>query len=191
MGNSHDLPKEALDVYSRVVASANTIGGKHIIRVVTELKGNQQHKAKYAFHFASTTAGRWGGNTRRSLECFSKLVDMATSPCSLVAFADRGVVLGRHYKDAAMLAKESLPSQGCTNITDGVARSLEVLTAQPDVHHILVLLSDGHHNTGPPPDVNIPIMGKRLRHEHPNLKLSVIVVGDHGFVKHLNGYAGP
>lgn len=78
-----------------------------------------------------------------------------------------------------------LPAQGMTNIPAGVEKSLGIIKSQemshinskskePRTHHILILLSDGHHNTGQPPEKVFPNFTSILPED---TKLSTIVVG--------------
>lgn len=78
-----------------------------------------------------------------------------------------------------------LPAQGMTNIPAGVEKPLSIIKEQelkhlnsmpmtPRTHHILILLSDGQHNTGDSPDKVFPTFGTILPED---TKLSTIVVG--------------
>jgi len=71
-----------------------------------------------------------------------------------------------------------------TNITAGISNSLEAIRAAElskenlGVHHILILLTDGIHNVGIPPNsTTISKMSRALRKVCPALKLSVVVIG--------------
>lgn len=78
-----------------------------------------------------------------------------------------------------------LPSQGMTNIPAGVENAIKIISKKeakrmennddgPRTHHVLILLSDGHHNTGAPPDSVFPTFKAKLSED---VMLSTIVVG--------------
>lgn len=74
-------------------------------------------------------------------------------------------------RTAAKSAIDSLSASGSTNIGGGLLTALGQLTAQSDrsCNEVIVLLSDGDHNTGTPPSAAIP----RLRSEG----VTVLTVG--------------
>jgi hypothetical protein len=125
-------------------------------------------------------------NTKNARDCFSDLVEIASGPCSLTVFSNHAETLGDKFRTASGMRAVDLPRQGQTNITAGVEAALEIIkryeSAQADEqdqpsHHVLVLLSDGAHNVGPRPEVELPLVGSKLHAEFPELRLSVVVVG--------------
>jgi hypothetical protein len=113
-------------------------------------------------------------------------VEVANGPCSLTVFNNNAEVLGEKFRTAAAMRAVRLPPQGQTNITAGVEAALDIIRRceradanekdQP-THHVLVLLSDGVHNAGPRPEVELPVAGSKLRSLFPEVRLSVVVVG--------------
>jgi len=142
------------------------------------------HRPPTRFHFVLDNSGSMGQNTERARQCFSQLVDVANGDCSLTVFSHEAVTLGEAFASPAAMCAVRLPPQGRTNISDGVARAVEIITRCEQAeqtpgrtHHVLVLLSDGAHNSGPHPEQCLPAMGARLREAAPSLRLSVAVVG--------------
>jgi len=138
------------------------------------------------FHFVLDNSGSMGRNTQNARDCFSDLVEIANGPCSLTVFSHKAETLGDKFRKAAAMRAVALPTQGQTNITAGVDAALNIIRRceaahnegqdQP-IHHVLVLLSDGAHNSGPRPEVELPHAGGKLHTEFPELRLSVVVVG--------------
>lgn len=135
-------------------------------------------------HFVLDNSGSMGGNSQHAQECFADLVDLASGPCSMVAFDSSAHLLGDHFRTAQEVRSARLPRQGGTNITAGVERALEVIRACEEgsgsgerPHHVLILLSDGAHMVGPRPQERLPVLGSQLRAALPALRLSVAVVG--------------
>lgn len=144
------------------------------------------HQPPTQFHFVLDNSGSMGRNTQNARNCFSDLVEIANGPCSLTVFNQAAETLGDKFRTAAAMRAVDLPRQGQTNITAGVEAALNIIrrreVARADeqdqpTHHVLVLLSDGAHNSGPRPEVELPIAGHKLHSELPELRLSVVVVG--------------
>eukprot|EP00746_Dinoflagellata_sp_MGD_P000261 gnl/MRDRNA2_/MRDRNA2_100464_c0_seq1.p1 gnl/MRDRNA2_/MRDRNA2_100464_c0~~gnl/MRDRNA2_/MRDRNA2_100464_c0_seq1.p1 ORF type:complete len:1140 (+),score=257.13 gnl/MRDRNA2_/MRDRNA2_100464_c0_seq1:110-3529(+) len=138
------------------------------------------------FHFVLDNSGSMGRNTLSARNCFADLVELANGPCSLTVFNNNAEVLGDKFRTAAAVRAVALPRQGQTNITAGVQAALDIISrceaaqaAEEDqpTHHVLILLSDGVHNTGPRPEVELPVTGSKIRSQFPQLRLSVVVVG--------------
>lgn len=90
--------------------------------------------------------------------------------------------MGNSFSKPASMRGAVLPQQGRTNISDGVSVAVDVILGHEAIdcsstHHVLVLLSDGAHNEGPPPEEQLPILGAMLRQAAPLVRLSVVVVG--------------
>jgi len=82
----------------------------------------------------------------------------------IVSFADSAFLnsdltpMNAGTRATAKATVNSFTPFGNTNITDGLRLALLELTANPDrsCSEIIVLLTDGEHNTGPPPETFIP-----------------------------------
>ena len=97
-----------------------------------------------------------------------------------------GQILSHNITTAKEMQRLGLPRQGTTNIPSGVEKALRVIFGREmhhlkcrkansrRTHHILILLSDGQHNSGPTPEQVFPTLGDSLLE---GTKLSVIVVG--------------
>jgi Mg-chelatase subunit ChlD len=79
---------------------------------------------------------------------------------------------------------QALPYQGMTNITAGVSLTVDCVVESErraktpgSIHHVLVLLTDGNHNKGLPPDAGIPAIARKLQSSAPSAVVSVVVVG--------------
>lgn len=134
------------------------------------------------FHFVLDNSASMGSDSRTAKNCFASLVDLATGPCSLVAFNETATLVGDAFHNSQSMKAAELPRQGGTNITAGIEKGLEVIAKQERsdpgaIHHVLVLLSDGAHNRGPKPQDALPTVGADLRAGCPRLRLSVVVVG--------------
>lgn len=83
----------------------------------------------------------------------------------------------------------ALPAQGGTNIPAGIEKALQIIYGQwkkskakefffgklhDDIHHIIILLSDGEHNSGPKPSSIFPTLRKTVPED---VSISVVVVG--------------
>ncbi|CAJ1453665.1 unnamed protein product [Effrenium voratum] len=132
------------------------------------------------FHFVLDNSGSMGNNSLVAKERFADLASVATLGVSLVSFDSSAQLLGTAFTTPQQLRDVKLPRQGGTNITAGIQSSLAVIrkfAAEEDAHHLLVLLSDGQHMTGPAPRAALPQMGAELKKDFPQLRLSVVVVG--------------
>lgn len=136
------------------------------------------------FHFVLDNSASMGRQTEQARTCFSELVAVANGPCSLTVFSGTAVTLGESFTSPASMRAAVLPQQGGTNISDGVAAAVRIVTRCEEsdngrcrIHHVLVLLSDGHHNRGPLPREHLPELGRALRRAAPSIQLSVVVVG--------------
>lgn len=132
------------------------------------------------FHFVLDNSGSMGRNSQAAKECFADLAAVATLGVSLVSFDTTAQLLGEAFKTPQEMRDVRLPRQGGTNISAGIQASVDLIrkiAKQEDSHHLLVLLSDGMHGSGPPPSAVLPQMGASLKKDFPNLRLSVVVVG--------------
>ncbi|CAJ1385154.1 unnamed protein product [Effrenium voratum] len=132
------------------------------------------------FHFVLDNSGSMGNNSLVAKDRFADLASVATLGVSLVSFDSSAQLLGTAFTTPQQLRDVKLPRQGGTNITAGIQSSLAVIrkfAAEEDAHHLLVLLSDGQHMTGPAPRAALPQMGAELKKDFPQLRLSVVVVG--------------
>eukprot|EP00490_Sorites_sp_Unknown_P025547 CAMPEP_0114688316 /NCGR_PEP_ID=MMETSP0191-20121206/63346_1 /TAXON_ID=126664 /ORGANISM="Sorites sp." /LENGTH=1102 /DNA_ID=CAMNT_0001975657 /DNA_START=40 /DNA_END=3348 /DNA_ORIENTATION=+ len=132
------------------------------------------------FHFVLDNSGSMGRNSEAAKECFADLAAVATLGVSLVAFNTTAELLGEAFRTPAEMRGVRLPRQGGTNITAGIQASVDLIrkfAEKEDAHHLLVLLSDGMHMSGPPPSSVLPEMGAKLKKDFPRLRLSVVVVG--------------
>lgn len=132
------------------------------------------------FHFVLDNSGSMGRNSQAAKECFADLAAVATLGVSLVSFETTAQLLGEAFKTPQEMRDVRLPRQGGTNITAGIQASIDLIrkiAKQEDSHHLLVLLSDGMHGSGPPPSAVLPQMGASLKKDFPKLRLSVVVVG--------------
>mmetsp|Transcript_6637 Transcript_6637/g.9850 ORF Transcript_6637/g.9850 Transcript_6637/m.9850 type:complete len:1386 (+) Transcript_6637:93-4250(+) len=141
-----------------------------------------------ALHFVIDNSGSMGGMAMEVRNIFSELVDsVASAPCSLTLFSQHASLLSDQIKSSKEMIGLPMVPQGMTNIPAGVTKAMDVITAtemsevltnsSEKTHHILILLTDGLHNTGPAPNKEFPIIGKQARENIPNVQLSVIVVG--------------
>ena len=136
---------------------------------------------RIAFHFALDNSASMGSNTNLALKAFSPLVDMATDPCSLTVFDSSAVTLSASLWTAQQMCACSLPRQGQTNISEGVERALDVVldreAMEPScTHHVLILLSDGGHNSGRSPETAVPCLRATLKSRAPDARLSGAVL---------------
>lgn len=137
------------------------------------------------FHFVLDNSGSMGSNSMRAKECFASLIELANGPCSLTVFAQLASVIGDSFTKASCMQAAKLPPQGNTNITAGVEAALQIIKSCEDeeaseaehTHHVLILLSDGAHNSGPRPEDRLVHLGLEFRALFPKLRLSVVVVG--------------
>lgn len=69
-------------------------------------------------------------------------------------------VTGAATRTAAQTAVNSLVASGATNIGGGLLTALGQITAQPErsCDELIILLSDGDHNTGTPPSAALPVL---------------------------------
>mmetsp|Transcript_43851 Transcript_43851/g.121307 ORF Transcript_43851/g.121307 Transcript_43851/m.121307 type:complete len:1460 (-) Transcript_43851:350-4729(-) len=152
------------------------------------LSGNHPalvHRTPTRFHFVLDNSGSMGRNTELARTCFSELVGAANGPCSLTVFMSDARLMGDAFTSASEMRKAPLPPQSRTNITEGIASALDVVKrchiaereSENSTHHVLVLLSDGAHNSGPKPEDRLPQMGAELKQLTPRVQLSVVVVG--------------
>ena len=143
-----------------------------------------------AIHFVVDNSGSMGNLTREVTRVFSKLVDSAaTRPCSLTLFHGDARVLSSNIMTTKEMIALPLPPQGGTNIPVGVKAAMKVITskeqneesrklpAEQKTHHVLILLTDGHHNTGMGPNTEFPKIGLEAKSSIPHAQLSVVVVG--------------
>lgn len=144
------------------------------------------NRAPTRFHFVLDNSGSMGRNSVLAKDCFAELVALANGPCSLIAFESSATLVGDYFQSPTELRAAILPRQGGTNITAGLEAAVEVIKraemkeAESDcmrTHHVLVLLSDGAHTTGPRPEQRLPVVGAELQAAFPRLRLSVVVVG--------------
>lgn len=103
-------------------------------------------------------------------------VDMV--PGTVIIFADHATVLSTEVKSPRDVAALQFPSQGQTNITDGIATAMTCILSRddPSVHYVVTFLSDGGHNCGPRLS-NETIASIRKQIDAQGVRLSIIVVG--------------
>ena len=168
----------------RMNCKANQIDASNWALSITGIKSRSQEN-KVALHYVIDNSKSMGRMTKEVQDIFSKMVDtVATAPCSMTVFAEEGAVLSSDITTASQMRSIKLPSQGNTNIPDGVDKALGVISrlekksewglAKVKTHHILILLSDGEHNVGEAPRIKFP----KLENVLPDgVKLSIVVVG--------------
>ena len=143
----------------------------------------------YSLHFVVDNSISMGGATREVQNVFSTLVDSAAArPCSFTLFSNSAQVLSDRIETTKQMLDLQLPPQGCTNIPAGVKKAVEIIAKveQDEVskgllrnktHHVLILLSDGHHNSGLGPSSEFPKIGMEIKQRFPDVQLSIVVVG--------------
>ncbi len=164
---------------------------------------NKQHvRSRVALHYVVDNSSSMGSMTKEVQNIFSEMVDsVATAPSSMTIFGTTAQILSSNITTGQMMRDLELPSQSCTNIPSGIEKAMRVIygqemkskmkknessssTSTSSIHHILVLLSDGEHNTGPEPKIAFP----KLKGLVPDdVKLSVVVVG---YSRHSNTSMG-
>eukprot|EP00668_Euglena_longa_P001619 GGOE01001912.1.p1 GENE.GGOE01001912.1~~GGOE01001912.1.p1 ORF type:complete len:1281 (-),score=336.11 GGOE01001912.1:239-3772(-) len=151
-----------------------------IVALQRMAKGKEE-SGEVAIHFCLDNSGSMGISSRACLDCFSELVTLATEPCSLTVFSDTAETLSTSLRTPAEVSEMRLPSQGMTNITDGVQCMLKAVQAaaqaKPQVHHILILLTDGDHNHGDTPGSALPRLASKFHAQLPHAKVSFLVIG--------------
>eukprot|EP00667_Euglena_gracilis_P000773 EG_transcript_773 len=137
--------------------------------------------ASVAIHFCLDNSGSMAGSSRTCLDCFSELVALATEPCTLTVFSDAAQTLSTSLRIPAEVTAVQLPAQGMTNITAGVGAMLQAVAAaaqaKPHTHHILILLTDGDHNSGEKPAAALPRLAAQFHAQVPQVKVSFLVIG--------------
>jgi len=167
----------------------------------------QQSKTPVALHYVLDNSLSMGPMTIQVRDIFSVMVDsVATKPCSLTVFKGNAEVLSSDISTGKQMRDLELPSQGNTNISAGIEKALRVIYGQEmafearnkkkelrnndaeqvmtKTHHILILLSDGEHNSGPQPTNVFPTLRKTLPED---VNLSVIAIG---YSQHSNTSMG-
>ncbi|CAJ1963528.1 unnamed protein product [Cylindrotheca closterium] len=146
----------------------------------------EEEKPPVAIHFVVDNSGSMGSMTREVMYIFADMVDsVATAPCSMTVFAGNAQTLNANITSAKQMRELQLPAQGMTNIPAGVENAINIITLKerqrmadgatiPRTHHVLILLSDGHHNTGAAPDKVFPTFKTKIPDD---AMLSTIVVG--------------
>ena len=168
-----------------VCLKAFELGDGHhsILKLYPGEKVFDGNEKKLAFHFVLDNSGSMHNNTKNAQQAFSPLVDVATVPCSLTVFSSSAEVCDSKLANSKVMADIPLPGQGCTNISEGVRQSLEVILQQEEqkssmsTHHVMVLLSDGQHNEGEKPEECFPKLKKMMHDRAPDIQLSCIVIG--------------
>jgi uncharacterized protein YegL len=146
-----------------------------------------------AIHFVIDNSGSMGGLTREVQMQFAPLVDSAATTCaaacSLTFFDDVATLASGDIRSTEqMMLLQAPTTQGSTNIPAGIDSALQVIERQEaaisqggkrqqDIHHVLILLTDGGHNSGPNPTTEFPKLARRVKETMPSLQLSVVVVG--------------
>ncbi|KAL3942845.1 MAG: hypothetical protein SGBAC_003044 [Bacillariaceae sp.] len=165
--------------------------GKHWVLAVDPSACNEANtsaaegeKAPIAIHFVVDNSGSMGSMTYKVMCLFADMVDsVATAPCSMTVFAGGAQTLAANITSAKQMRELQLPSQGMTNIPAGVENAIKIISKKetkrmeagaPRTHHVLILLSDGHHNTGATPDQMFPTFKSKIAED---TMLSTIVVG--------------
>lgn len=133
-----------------------------------------------AQHFCVDNSMSMGRNTQRAMQHFAQLLDGATEPSSLTLFCERAQLMSDNLRTAAQMNALPLPAQGRTNISAGLERMVDCVVAAEaqagvgQVHHVMVLLTDGAHNEGPRPEAEILRIRQKLP---PGVLCSMVVVG--------------
>ena len=164
-----------------VYAKCTALGDASVISI----RFGAEHPARTCtpstrFHFVLDNSGSMGRNSQAAKECFADLASIPTLGVSLVSFDTTAQLLGEAFKTPQEMREVQLPRQGGTNISAGIQESVELIrkfAEKEDSHHLLVLLSDGAHRSGPCPQDVLPMMGANLKKDFPRLRLSVVVVG--------------
>uniref|UniRef100_A0A7S3JWN9 VWFA domain-containing protein n=1 Tax=Aureoumbra lagunensis TaxID=44058 RepID=A0A7S3JWN9_9STRA len=142
-------------------------------------------ESRIAFHFALDNSGSMGRHSESCKNSFAGLLDIATEDCSLTIFDSVATTLSASLRRPDAMRSLRLPMQGRTNISAGVASAVDCiirlgkLDVHHDVHHVLVLLSDGQHNVGSQPRYAFQEAKTKLAEslDLEKLKLSVLVIG--------------
>jgi len=185
-------PRQAAGLHRRtdmpVLNVISIAPGQH---VVTALPGptqrkQQQQQPRRAMHFCLDNSGSMGRKAERAKNGLARTLDCTTEPSSFVAFESNPTTISRTLMTAQQMVDVVLPRQGGTNIGSGVQaawqnaitlenRLVQQRLAKPgEVHHIVVLLTDGAHASGPRPEDVLPTLKAMLP---PRMSVAVIVVG--------------
>jgi hypothetical protein len=147
-----------------------------------------QSRTPMAIHFVIDNSQSMGNMTREVIIAFSSLVDSAaTKPCSLTLFGSNATLVSASIKTTQQMLDLPDLNQGMTNIPAGVEKAIDLIIRreqekkykgmQDRTHHILVLLTDGIHNSGPEPSIEFPKIGKVCMAAIPEVQISVVLVG--------------
>lgn len=193
---------------SKLSYSASRIDDNHWgLSIQKSLKNLEQNKARVALHYVLDNSLSMGNMTIQVRDIFSEMVDsVATAPCSLTVFKGDAEVLSSTISTGQQMRELELPSQGKTNISAGIQKALRIIYGQEmafkarnkqklknngkdrkimsKTNHILILLSDGEHNSGPPPTDVFPSLSWTLPED---VYLSVVIVG---YSRHSNTSMG-
>eukprot|EP00551_Chaetoceros_affinis_P013307 CAMPEP_0203685570 /NCGR_PEP_ID=MMETSP0090-20130426/48615_1 /ASSEMBLY_ACC=CAM_ASM_001088 /TAXON_ID=426623 /ORGANISM="Chaetoceros affinis, Strain CCMP159" /LENGTH=1159 /DNA_ID=CAMNT_0050554767 /DNA_START=184 /DNA_END=3663 /DNA_ORIENTATION=+ len=153
------------------------------------------NKKRVALHYVVDNSGSMGSMTNEVRNIFSEMVDsVATAPSSMTIFGTTAEILSSNITSGEQMRSLTLPPQSCTNIPAGVEKALRIIYGQEQkscsknessrIHHILILLSDGEHNSGPEPKRAFPKLNSIVPDD---IKLSVVVVG---YSRHSNTSMG-
>lgn len=154
-----------------------------LCQVITAPSQNQQ-SLPIKLWFVIDNSGSMGPWTRRVTTAIGKGVWSALEankcnllPAHLNLFDTQSTVLS--LRSQADFDKIVYPRQGSTDITLAIKTTMSQLLhqAETNVHHILVFLSDGEHNSGSPKFDAVMAQVEHAAVVKAELKLSTIIVG--------------
>jgi len=172
----------------------NNDANNWLLSVGVQKQQDEIEKKRVSLHYVLDNSGSMGSMTNEVRNIFSEMVDsVATAPSSLTIFGTTAEILSSNITTGEQMRALPLPAQSLTNIPAGIEKALRIIYGQEQksrsknenaIHHILILLSDGEHNSGPAPNSAFP----KLKSIVPgDLKLSVVVVG---YSRHSNTSMG-
>lgn len=130
-------------------------------QVMASLFDNKHHAAmtkkqeqKIHASIVVDNSGSMGLNTALCIEQFMSLVGSVAHTGTLIVFDSTATVLAKNFTNGpAQWKRTQIPPQGRTNLTDGIRAGVADVESCADINtlHLLIFLSDGHHNEGPQP----------------------------------------
>ena len=148
--------------------------------VTVRTNGCQGLRAMIVTDRSSSMEGDRLDNTQQGATLFVELLGNGDA-VGLASFSDSASVdfpltllANQEAKAAAVSAISSLSADGSTNIGDGLLAGLSQLTAQPQCSckDIIILLTDGEHTTGTPPEATIPAL------QQAKVSVFVVLIGN-------------